>query len=123
MAPEIQKIGQIAITATDVTRATTFYRDVLNIPFLFSAGPNLAFFSLGGVRLMITKSENEDFAGTSTLYFKVNDINAAMNGLRGRADLLDEPHLIADMGDHELWMAFFRDSEGNSMAFMEERAK
>jgi methylmalonyl-CoA/ethylmalonyl-CoA epimerase len=30
------------------------------------------------------------------------------------------PHLVARMEDHDLWMAFFEDSEGNTMALMSE---
>jgi methylmalonyl-CoA/ethylmalonyl-CoA epimerase len=33
------------------------------------------------------------------------------------------PHKIADIGDRELWMAFFRDSEGNVMALMSEQPR
>jgi methylmalonyl-CoA/ethylmalonyl-CoA epimerase len=29
-------------------------------------------------------------------------------------------HLIAKMPDHELWMAFFRDPDGNLLALMSE---
>ena len=123
MEPGIRRIGQIAVTAKDVSRATAFYRDVLGIQFLFSAGPNLAFFEAGGVRLMLTAGENEEFAGTSTVYFVVDDIAAAVDGLRGRAEVKDEPHLIAEMDDHDLWMCFFNDTEGNMMAFMEERKR
>jgi methylmalonyl-CoA/ethylmalonyl-CoA epimerase len=118
----VSSLGQLTIRCTDVARATAFYREVLGIPFLFSAGPALAFFQIGEVRLMLTVPEGE-FTGTSTLYWKVADIAAALDGIRTQAELIDEPHMIADMGDHELWMAFFRDSEGNPMAFMEERAK
>ncbi len=35
----------------------------------------------------------------------------------------DEPHRIADMGSYELWMTFFRDSEGNLLSLMAEVAK
>jgi len=31
-----------------------------------------------------------------------------------------EPHLLAKMPDHDLWMTFFRDSEGNLMGLMSE---
>jgi methylmalonyl-CoA/ethylmalonyl-CoA epimerase len=31
-----------------------------------------------------------------------------------------KPHLIAKLPDHELWMAFFRDPEGNLLALMSE---
>jgi catechol-2,3-dioxygenase len=34
----LTRIGQIAINAHDVDRATTFYRDVLALPLLFRAG-------------------------------------------------------------------------------------
>jgi methylmalonyl-CoA/ethylmalonyl-CoA epimerase len=34
-----------------------------------------------------------------------------------------EPHLIASMPDHDLWMVFFRDSEGNLMGLMSEVKK
>lgn len=119
----IQNLGQIAVCVQDVERATAFYRDVLGVPFLFSAPPGLAFFDVDGVRLMLTRSEDEGFDGTSTLYFRVPDINAAIAGIRDKAEVISEPHLIAPMPDHDLWMAFFKDSEGNAMAFMEERKR
>lgn len=49
---ELSTIGQIALTAHDLDRATAFTRDTLGIPFLFRV-PNLAFFDRGGVRLML----------------------------------------------------------------------
>ena len=52
----ISRIGQIAINAHDVARATAFYRDTLELPFLFAAG-KLSFFDCGGVRLMLTEPE------------------------------------------------------------------
>jgi methylmalonyl-CoA/ethylmalonyl-CoA epimerase len=30
----------------------------------------------------------------------------------------DQPHMIARMPDHELWMTFFKDTEGNTLALM-----
>ena len=119
--PHIQNLGQIAIVATDVERAAAFYRDVLGLPFLFAAPPGLAFLMLGDVRLMITRNENPGFSGSSTLYLRVPDLQVAVDTIRDQAELIDEPHLIATMADHELWMAFFKDSEGNPLAFMEER--
>jgi methylmalonyl-CoA/ethylmalonyl-CoA epimerase len=35
----------------------------------------------------------------------------------------DEPHLVAKMPDHDLWMTFFRDSENNLMGLMSEVRK
>jgi methylmalonyl-CoA/ethylmalonyl-CoA epimerase len=118
----LQQIGQIAINAKDVERATAFYRDVLGMRFLFQAGPKLAFFDCGGVRLMLSLPEEEEFDHPgSVLYYKVDDIRAAYATLKERgAEFRGEPHLIAKMPDHELWMAFLEDSEGNTLALMSE---
>jgi methylmalonyl-CoA/ethylmalonyl-CoA epimerase len=115
------RIGQIAIVCKDVARATAFYRDALGLPFLFAAGPNLAFFDCGGTRLMLSPAEGAA-NGTSVLYFFVSDIDAAKRGLAGNGvRFIDEPHVIARMPDHELWLVEFRDSEDNVLALMEER--
>jgi predicted enzyme related to lactoylglutathione lyase len=118
----LSKIGQISMRARDLARATAFYRDTLGLPYLFSAG-TLAFFDCGGTRLMLGLAEAPEFdhAG-SVLYFNVPDIEAAHAGLMKRGvTFIREPHLIAKMPDHELWMAFFRDSEDNTLAIMAER--
>ena len=115
----LDKIGQIAILVKDVARATEFYRDKLAMKYLFAAG-NLAFFDCGGVRLMLDKPEKVE-AGTSIIYFKVPEINQAHQQMKARGvEFLDSPHLIARLPDHELWMTFFRDSEGNTLSIMSE---
>ena len=115
------QLGQIAMIAHDVNRATTFYGDVLGLPLLFRAG-ELSFFDLGGVRLMLSKPEPGFDHPGSVLYFKVDDIESRHRELKAKGvDFIDDPHLIARMPDHELWMTFFRDSEGNTLALMSER--
>jgi methylmalonyl-CoA/ethylmalonyl-CoA epimerase len=115
------RIGQIAIVCQDVARARAFYRDTLGVRHLFDAGPALAFFDCGGTRLMLSPAEGEA-GGTSVLYYFVLDIDAAKKELAGKGvTFAGEPHMIAKMPDHELWLAEFRDSEGNVMALMEER--
>jgi methylmalonyl-CoA/ethylmalonyl-CoA epimerase len=116
------RIGQIAIVVQDLDRAVAFYRDTLGLRFLFQAPPKLAFFDCGGVRLMVEVPEEAEFKHpASILYYKVEDIQATWATLRDRGvDFRDEPHLIARMPDHELWMAFFRDGEGNTLALMSE---
>ena len=115
------RIGQIAIVCADVARAKAFYRDSLGVRHLFDAGPSLSFFDCGGTRLMLSPAEGEA-AGTSVLYFFVADIVAARAELVEKGVMfIGEPHMIAKMPDHELWLAEFRDSEGNVMALMEER--
>ena len=117
----LSEIGQIALTVHDLDRAVTFYRDRLRIPFLFKV-PNLAFFDCGGTRLMLALPETEDAKPVnSVLYFKVKDIETAYKTLSNRGVyFIDEPHLIAKMPDHDLWMAFFQDPDGNSFAAMSE---
>jgi len=120
---ELTQIGQIAINVRDLQRAVAFYRDTLGMRFLFQAPGGLAFFDVGGVRLMLGIAEKPEFSHpASVLYYNVPDIGAAYETLSSRGvTFLDEPHLIARMPDHELWMTFFRDSEENVLALMEER--
>jgi catechol 2,3-dioxygenase-like lactoylglutathione lyase family enzyme len=121
----LSTIGQIALSVTDVARSTAFYRDTLGMRFLFAAGPNLSFFDCDGVRLMITKPEDKEFQHPgSVLYFKVRDIKGTYEGFKDRGvDFIDAPHLIAPMPDHDLWMTFFRDPDGNTLALMGEMPK
>lgn len=121
-AAGISRIGQIAINAHDVERATAFYQDAMGLKLLFKAGPGLAFFDCGGVRLMLTRPEKPEFDHPSSiLYFTVPDIRAAHSAMKGKGVTFeDEPHLIAKMPDHELWMTFFHDSEGNLLGLMSE---
>ncbi|HWC17026.1 MAG TPA: VOC family protein [Terriglobales bacterium] len=115
----LNSIGQIAILVKDVARATEFYREKLGMKYLFSAG-TLAFFDCGGIRLMLDKPEKTEI-GTSIIYFKVAEINEAHRQLKARGvEFIDAPHLIARLPDHDLWMTFFHDSEGNTLGIMSE---
>lgn len=120
----LRKLGQVLVRATDLGRAITFYRDTLGVPFLFDV-PRMAFFDLAGVRLMLGEPEGPSDAGTSSiLYFDVEDLRAAYEELSSRGVPFDtSPSMIADLQDHELWMAFFKDSEGNQLALMSEVPK
>ncbi len=121
----ISRLGQVQIRAHDVKRATMFYQDVLGLKLLFEAPPGLAFFDCGGVRLMIDRPEKPEFDHPSSiLYFAVPDIQAAHAQLKqSGVRFEDEPHVIARMPDHDLWMTFFRDSEDNLIALMSEVAR
>jgi len=116
----LDQIGQIAITVQDVDRATAFYRDTLGMAHLFSA-PGMAFFDCSGVRLMLSLPEGSDPGASSILYYRVDDARRAAATLESRGvDFEGEPHVVHRTDTHELWMAFFRDSEGNMMALMSE---
>lgn len=114
----ISKLDQVAINVQDLSRATAFYRDVLQIPHLFTAGDNLAFFDCGGTRLMLSRPERPEFDHPgSILYFKVPDIHAAHARLvEQKVRIEDTPHIVAKMGSFDLWMFFFRDTENNLLA-------
>ena len=118
----LSEIGQIAITVADVEKCTAFYRDVLGLRFLFAARPNLAFLAAGSVRLMLSTPQGAGEAGkNSILYFKVADLKAAHAAIVARgATTVSEPHLVARLPDHELWLAAVRDPEGNIVEWMSE---
>ncbi len=115
-------IGQIALTVGDVERAVKFYRDTLGIRHLFTV-PRMAFFDCGGIRLLLGTSEgNEPWRSGAVVYFRVPDIEVARRALGERGVAFEvEPRLVARMPDHELWMATFRDPDGNPLELMCER--
>jgi methylmalonyl-CoA/ethylmalonyl-CoA epimerase len=116
------RIGQIAIPVGDLDRAVAWYADVLGLRLLFRAPPGLAFFDCGGVRLMLSRPDGPGVpTGTGVLYYVVPDISAAHAALSARgAAFIDVPHVVARLPDHDLWMAFCHDSEGNMLALMSE---
>ncbi|GAC1614399.1 MAG: glyoxalase/bleomycin resistance/dioxygenase family protein [Gemmatimonadaceae bacterium] len=120
----IRGVGQIAIVATDTARAMRFYRDTLGLKLLFEAPPGLAFFDCGGVRLMITGAEGAVGSTASIIYYEVGDIHAARDALDARGVRFEqEPHIVARLGENDLWMAFFKDSEGNLLAILCEKGR
>lgn len=121
---KLNKIGQISINVKDINRAYSFYQEKLG----FSASletPTMIFMNCGEITLMLSIPEKEEFAlGSSTIYFEVMDIESYYE-LYSNNDVkfLDVPHLVADMGSHELWMVFFKDTEGNLLALMSNKPK
>lgn len=120
----LDRIGQIAINVHDIERATAFYRDTLGMRFLFRAG-DMAFFDCGGVRLLLGTATSPEYDHpASIVYYKVDDIAAAHAELVARGVAFEQaPHVVADLGDRELWLAFFRDPESNVVALMAEPLK
>jgi methylmalonyl-CoA/ethylmalonyl-CoA epimerase len=122
--PGLSRIRQIALVVRDLPAATAFYRDRLGMRFLFQAPPGLAFFDCDGIWLMLSTPEKEFDRPGSAIYFEVADIDESYRTLKERGvEFIDAPHLIADMGSYELWMAFFRDLDGNTLAIRTERPK
>ena len=118
--PRIEGIGQIAVTVGDLDRAVAFYQGVLRLPLLFQF-PGLAFFDCGGVRLMLSRPEKPELAGTSILYYRVPSIGAAASALEAQGvTLLQQPSVVHRDARHELWLAFLQDAEGNHLGLMQE---
>ena len=122
----LDKLHQIALTATNLDVAVEFYRDVIGLKFIARFDPpGLAFFQLsGGARLLLSVQ-----ASQATLYFLVPDIEAALVNLRKRGvSILQPAHKVhRDEAGHfgrkgtEEWMAFFRDPSGNLIGLVERR--
>ena len=117
----IERLGQVAIVVEELPRAIAWYRDVLGLRLLFEAPPGLAFFDCGGVRLMLTRPEAGSPTQNSVLYYAVADLEAVHDALVAKGTTsLHAPHKVAAMPDHDLWMAFVNDSEGNVVGLMSE---
>lgn len=118
----ITGIGQLSVNARDLPRAVRFYQESLGLRLLFQVPPKMAFFQCGEVRLMVALPERPEFDHPSSiLYFRVADIVATAAALGGRGVRFDAaPHRVHKAADHELWLAFFTDSEGNQLALMSE---
>jgi methylmalonyl-CoA/ethylmalonyl-CoA epimerase len=118
----LDEIGQIALTVSDFNRAKDFYRNVLGMQFLFDAGP-MSFFQCGKIRFAIGTSDKPVAPGGTILYFRVADIHAAHAALAARGVLfMQAPFQVARMADHDLWLASFRDPDGNPIELMCELA-
>jgi catechol 2,3-dioxygenase-like lactoylglutathione lyase family enzyme len=120
---QLSEIRQIAVVVSDVDAALAFYSDILGLTFLFRAGPDLAFLDAGGIRIMLTTPQGHgSVGGNSVLYFKVSRISETYSALVARGATNERaPQLTAKMSDHELWIGFLRDPDGNLVGLLEER--
>jgi len=119
----LDRIGQIALTVSDIAHAKDFYQNLLGLRHLFDAGA-MSFFQCGEIRLMIGATEKPVQGGGTILYFRVEDIHASHAALQAKGVVFThQPHLVAKMPDHELWMAFFADPDGNLAALMCEATR
>lgn len=113
---KLDEIAQIAVTVTEVARSRDFYQNVLGMRFLFDAG-SMVFFQCGKTRFAIGTSPDKPSSGGTILYFRVADIGETHALLAAwGVEFIQKPHLVARMADHELWIAFLRDPDGNPWA-------
>lgn len=117
-AVRFEKIGQIAVTVRDLARSKHFYERVLGMKPLFDAG-NMSFFQCGDIRFAIGLAEEQTAIGGTILYFKVEDSQGAHAALKLQSvEIVQDPHLVARMPDHDLWIAFLKDPDGNVLGMM-----
>ena len=124
MSIVLNQLGQVMLPVDDVDTAEAFYVDKLGLRKLYRFG-DLLFFDCAGVRLLVEKSSAQPFIPSgSILYFRVADISLCYQEFLQRGvSFIDQPHLISPMEDHDLWMAFFKDPSGNTLALMQEAPK
>lgn len=122
-AVRVEGLTQVALTVRNLEEAKDFYRDALGLRFLFESG-TMAFFQCGTVRLMIGSAERPSPGGGTILYFSVADLDRACLTLKQQGvTIVQEPHLVARMKGHDLWLAFVLDPAGNTLGLMAERPK
>jgi methylmalonyl-CoA/ethylmalonyl-CoA epimerase len=117
------RIAQVAIPVRDLERAKAFYGGALGLDHLFDAPPGLSFFRCGETRLMLSRPEGPETAGCSILYYAVASARAAQAALAEAGVVFEEEaRAIARVGEHDVWLAVCRDSEGNQIGLMSEEA-
>ena len=122
IGPTLSQIAQIFVNVKDLDRAIAFYRDMLGMRFLFTAPPGMAFFECGDIRIMLGRADRPEIDHpASIIYYKVNDIEKVYEVFNARGvEFIVKPHLVAPMPTYDLWLADFKDSEGNILALMSE---
>jgi methylmalonyl-CoA/ethylmalonyl-CoA epimerase len=124
MLLNLSQIGQIGLPVIDTDRSEAFYERVIGLRKLYRFG-DLSFFDCAGVRLFLDKvKEPETFRAQGCIYFRCADIALTVAELEKRGvSFTLRPRLIAKMDDHDLWMAFFEDPDGHTLAVMQEAPK
>lgn len=118
------KVAQLLVPVEDFEQGIAFYRDTLGLRFLFAAPPQMAFFDVGGVRLLVgVMPAGERAQRGSAIYFQVADIAAVHTELVAKGVAFrGAPHVVHRTPKSELWLAEFRDPDGNQLALMSEVA-
>ncbi|MGO9326267.1 MAG: VOC family protein [Terracidiphilus sp.] len=114
----LDEIGQIAVTVSDLQRSKEFYQNLLGMKFLFDAG-TMVFFQCCKIRFAIGTSSTSVAPSGTILYFRVPDIHSVHETLAARGVVFTRaPFRVARMADHDLWLAPFRDPDGNPIELM-----
>lgn len=103
--------------------ALPFYTQVLGLQFLFAPIEQLAFVQCGDTRLMLSQPQGAGDIGKNSIpYFKTTEIEQFYaTALQHGAFAERAPQLAAQMPDHQLWIGFLKDPDGNLIGLMEEK--
>ena len=115
-------VTQLLIPIDDFERGVAFYRDVLGLPLLFAAPPQMAFFRCGAVRLLVGVTPvSQKVQRGSQIYFGVKDIQSIYSSLKSQGvQFKAPPHVVNRSATSEVWLAEFVDLDGNQLALMSE---
>lgn len=115
----LDKIAQIALTTQDLPAAVNFYRDTLGLKLLFEV-PGMAFFDVGGTRLMLGENRlSAPLQNNTYVYFDAGNWHETEAALEARGLKFDRPADIVQRADgKEHAIRFFRDPDGNALAIM-----
>ena len=94
-------VTQLLIPIEDFERGVAFYRDVLGLPFLFAAPPQMAFFRCGAVRLLVgVTPAGQEVQRGSQVYFGVNDIQSVYSSLSTQGVRFKAPPHVVSRSPH-----------------------
>jgi len=81
----------------------------------------MSFFQCGDIRFMIGTAEQQVSIDGTIVYFKVRDIHRTHAHLKEKGVVfIQDPHLIAKMPGHDLWLALMKDPNENVLGIMSE---
>jgi methylmalonyl-CoA/ethylmalonyl-CoA epimerase len=111
------RFAQIGIQVADLDRAVAFYRDVLGLRLLFTAG-GMVFFQVGDARLMV---EHGRATPSTTIYFDDANLESSRQRLEAHGIKFAGPTETVQRTDtYDLKLAEFSDPDGNPLALMGE---
>ncbi|MDX2376538.1 methylmalonyl-CoA epimerase [Microbacterium sp. LRZ72] len=115
------RLLQVAQRAEDLDRAAAFYARLLDAaPIARFAAPDLVFFEMAGVRLLLDRE-----APSAVFSFEVDNVHEAIERLGGEAHVLQHPAVAVRHEDDSIgptgydeWQSFIGDSEGNRIGLV-----
>jgi len=120
----ILRSHHIAISTPNLSRLVSFYTDVLGLPKAGRIGDGTTFIDIGGTRLELTEKKDatraqaEGCKGLLHVAFEVDDIQKTCEAFKAKGV---EFHVPAKEARPGLWVAFFKDPDGNVLEFFQAR--